>query len=170
MGFNCIVVGRYMIQVNNHAGTKTPNFCNTVLVALVGEGKGPGCGFKFAAGSRSRVPYEYAFGAQNHTVIWAPNCTTTIHLLVLQNIVICVHTRDPPNTNSSTYSYAPSLPRHTIKRIIVAPHHYTHGTTTHILCTKQHVLAHRTCTHYSTKHPFTYATRNSPVPPSPQRH
>ena len=25
------------------------------LVALVGEGKGPGCGFKFA-GSRSRVP------------------------------------------------------------------------------------------------------------------
>ena len=26
-----------------------------VLVALVGEGKGPGCGFKFA-GSRSRVP------------------------------------------------------------------------------------------------------------------
>ena len=28
---------------------------NTILVALVGEGKGPGCGLKFA-GSRSRVP------------------------------------------------------------------------------------------------------------------
>ena len=60
-----------------------------VLVALVGEGKGPGCGFKFA-GSRSRVPYSYAFGAQNHTVIRAPNCTTTMLLVVLQNIVICV--------------------------------------------------------------------------------
>ena len=59
------------------------------LVTLVGEGKGPGCGFKFA-GSRSGVPYEYAFGAQNHTVIRAPNCTTTMLLVVLQNMVICV--------------------------------------------------------------------------------
>ena len=36
--------------------------------------------------------FPCAFGAQNHTVIRAPNCTTTIHLLVLQNIStsICV--------------------------------------------------------------------------------
>ena len=34
--------------------------------------------------------FKFAFCAQNHTVIQAPNCTTTIHLLVLQNIVICV--------------------------------------------------------------------------------
>ena len=152
-------------------------------MALFGEGKGPGCGFKFA-GSRSRVPvrvrrskpygnlgaklydydtltrppkykylclppyigcyslhlclctysllscallvikylclvalvvggkgawmrvqdrgFPYAFGAQNHTVIWAPNCTTTIHLLVLQNISICVL--------SSTANTVPNCP------------------------------------------------------------
>ena len=54
-----------------------------LLVALFGGG----------GGTWMRVQdrgFPYAFGAQNHTVIWAPNCTTTIHLLVLQNISICV--------------------------------------------------------------------------------
>ena len=62
------------------------------LVALFGGGGGR----DLDAGSRSRVQdrgFPYAFGAQNHTVIWAPNCTTTIHLLVLQNISICVSAR-----------------------------------------------------------------------------
>ena len=59
-----------------------------------GVGRGRKGAWMIYAGSSSRVqysgfPYEYAFGAQNHTVIRAPNCTTTIHLLVLQDISIC---------------------------------------------------------------------------------
>ena len=51
--------------------------------------------------------FKVAFGAQNHTVIQAPNCTTTIHLLVLQNIVICV---SRPHGTPAPQDRGPPLP------------------------------------------------------------
>ena len=81
--------------------------------------------------------------------VQVPNiCNTAPHERCPKGELLHVLARSFPDTPST-------------KRTITAPQ-YTHRT-------KQYVLAHHTRTH-STKHPFTHATRKSPIPPFPQRH
>ena len=109
-------------------------------------------GFKIAGS------VQYAFGAQNHAVIRAPNCTTTMLLVVLQNIVICVlrlyhlpptacrlpaaprTCRLPPTTYNlyrATYSY--HLPPATSPLPLPPPTYPLPRTTYHVPRTTYHV-------------------------------